>query len=75
MRNGKEYLEIHLNKETIKTKGKDAIGMFLKLLQLYKSSANFKEGSKFFSKYLEVYKYFIVGWWKIVKIQRNCSQE
>lgn len=47
-------MEIHLNRDSIKTKGKSAIGNFLKHLQVYKSSADFKAGSEYFNHFLEV---------------------
>lgn len=53
-RNGSPYLEIHVNKEAIPTKGKEAIGRFLKHLQIYKSTADFERGNKYFQKYLQV---------------------
>jgi dipeptidyl-peptidase-3 len=40
-RDGNPYLEIHINKEAIFTKGKSAIGNFLKHLQVFKSTADF----------------------------------
>jgi dipeptidyl-peptidase-3 len=56
-KNGKPYLEIILNKESIYTKGKKAIGEFLKHLQVYKSTADFKNGSQYFQQFLEVIIY------------------
>lgn len=53
-RDGKPYLQIHLNRETIQTKGKKAIGEFLKHLQIFKSTADFERGNKYFQKYLQV---------------------
>ncbi len=49
---GKADLDVILNKQTIKTKGKQAIGRFLQHLQIYKSTADFQRGNKFFQKYL-----------------------
>jgi dipeptidyl-peptidase III len=52
--NGKAGLEVHINKDTLPTKGRDAIGRFLKHLQIYKSTADFERGSKYFQQYLKV---------------------
>lgn len=41
-----------MDKETFKTKGKNAIGKFLQHLQIYKSTADFKRGTVYFNKYL-----------------------
>ena len=41
-----------MNRDSIKTKGKEAMGNFLKHLQVYKSSADFKRGSEYFNHYL-----------------------
>jgi hypothetical protein len=50
-----------MDKETFKTKGKHAIGKFLQHLQIYKSTADFKRGQAYFSKYLEVIYALIIG--------------
>lgn len=50
----KPMIEIHLDKNLILTEGKKAIGHFLKHLQIYKSTADFKRGEAFFKKYLKV---------------------
>jgi len=43
-----------MDKESFKTKGKQAMGKFLQHLQVYKSTADFKNGVAYFNKYLEV---------------------
>jgi hypothetical protein len=50
-----------MDKEAFKTKGKNAIGKFLQHLQIYKSTADFKRGQAYFSKYLEVVYLLILG--------------
>ena len=62
-----------MDKEAFKTKGKHAIGKFLQHLQIYKSTADFKRGQAYFSKYLEVIYPLILGQWTIPEIQRNRS--
>ncbi|KRX08351.1 hypothetical protein PPERSA_03345 [Pseudocohnilembus persalinus] len=52
--NGKDYLLINLDKEKIWTVGRSHIGDFLMKLQIYKSTADVKEGTKFFESYTEV---------------------
>lgn len=56
---GNVALEVHINNAAIPTKGKDAIGRFLKHLQIYKSTADSERGIKFFQKYLEVDEQFL----------------
>lgn len=43
-----------MNRDAIKEKGKNAMGKFLKHLQVYKSSADVKKGTDFLNRYLEV---------------------
>lgn len=52
LKDDKPYLEVHMDKEAFKTKGKNAIGKFLQHLQIYKSTADFKRGQAYFNKYL-----------------------
>jgi len=51
---GKPDLLITLNKDLIKTVGKDAISNFLMRLQLYKSTADFESGKEMYEKYSSV---------------------
>jgi len=53
-KDGKPYFYFRLDRSQIKTTGKKAIGEFLKKLQVYKSTGDNVEGSKFFERYLEV---------------------
>ena len=53
-KNGQPYLEVHVDREALPTKGKHAIGGFLKRLQIYKSTADSKRGIAYFQQYLEV---------------------
>jgi dipeptidyl-peptidase-3 len=43
-----------MNKDQILTKGKKAVGNFLRHLQIYKSTADSVRGEAFFKKYLQV---------------------
>lgn len=54
IKDNKPYLEIHLIREALLTKGKAALGRFLQRLQVYKSTADFEKGSLFFNNYLTV---------------------
>lgn len=53
-KNGRRDLELRINREEIKTRGKEAIGKFIQALQIYKSTADLERGTKFFKHYLEV---------------------
>ena len=52
--NGGNTLEVHLNRDLIRSTGKQAVGEFLKHLQVYKSTADVVRGEAFFKKYLRV---------------------
>lgn len=47
------------------------MGTFLKHLQVYKSSADFKRGSAYFNQFLEVIYLSNIGGWTNPKIQGN----
>lgn len=47
------------------------MGTFLKHLQVYKSSADFKRGSAYFNQFLEVIFLSNIGGWTDPKIQGN----
>jgi len=59
LKDGKPYLYIGIDRTQIKTSGKEAIGNFIKRLQVYKSTANGEEGLKMFEKYSEVDEKFV----------------
>jgi len=58
-KDGKPYFYFTLDKSQIKTTGKKAIGDFLKKLQVYKSTGDNVEGTKFFERYLKVEEPFL----------------
>jgi dipeptidyl-peptidase III len=51
---GNPDILIHLDRSKIISVGKPAVGQFLKLLQYYKSTANVKDGTAFFTRYSSV---------------------
>ncbi|XP_072032352.1 dipeptidyl peptidase 3-like [Amphiura filiformis] len=51
---GKPDAVVRLDKSKIESTGKEAIGAFLRKLQVYKSTADFKVGKAFFDKYSSV---------------------
>jgi dipeptidyl-peptidase-3 len=53
-REGLPYLVAHLDRAQIWTTGRKAIGDFLKKLQVYKSTADVENGTKFFQHYMAV---------------------
>ncbi|CAB3983514.1 dipeptidyl peptidase 3-like [Paramuricea clavata] len=50
---------IKLDKEKIQTVGRDAIGMFLKRLQIYKSTADYEQGKTMYDGYSSVDEKFL----------------
>lgn len=67
-------LQLVLNKDKINTVGKNAIGEFLKKLQIYKSTGDIEEATKLFDKYSEVSdsgKYPWATWRNIVMDHRK----
>lgn len=51
-RNDKDYLIVHMDRTKINTVGKKAVGDFLNRLNVYKSTADVVEGTKFFNDYI-----------------------
>jgi len=51
VKDGKAYLYFGLDRKKIKTEGKEAMGNFLKRLQVHKSTGNVEEGAKMFEGY------------------------
>jgi len=50
---------IILNRENIKTMGREVIGKFLKTIQIYRSTADFTNANILFEKYSEVTEFFL----------------
>lgn len=50
---------IHLNREYILTEGRPAIGKFLMTLQVFKSTADVENGTKFFNQFVNVDELFL----------------
>ena len=63
-----------MNRDAIKEKGKNAMGKFLKHLQVYKSSADVKKGTDFLNRYLEVYNCNYHRWMNCLKNTKELSK-
>lgn len=53
-KNGKENLEVDMKLDEILTTGKEALGKFLNKLQIYKATADVKNGCEMYTKYSTV---------------------
>ena len=50
---------LHVDRTKIISEGRPAISAFLKNLQLYKSTADYENGSRFFNQYTDVDEQFL----------------
>lgn len=58
-KDGNPYVYLNIDKSQIRTTGREAIGEFIKHLQVYKTIADVENGEKFFNRYLEVDETFL----------------